>query len=63
MKKTDDEFDDYELRVEFKQEKQVQTFIRSELEIAEVSKYRYFEVEVTANEHDSEIYFGLIATN
>jgi hypothetical protein len=38
-------------------------FVRSELEIAEVVKYRYFEVEVIENEKDSEIYIGLIGSN
>lgn len=60
MRNTLDEFDDFELRVEFKQTKGESRVVRSEHEIAMSTKYRYFEVEVIENEGESEIYVGLI---
>lgn len=60
MRNTEDEFDDFELRVEFKQEMGQSRVVRSQHEIAMTSKYRYFEVEVIENEGESEIYVGLI---
>ena len=61
MRNTDDEFDDFELRVEFKQEKDVIQGVRSQHEIAIMSsKYRYFEVEVIENDYNAEIYVGVI---
>lgn len=61
MKNTEDEFDDFELRVEFNQERDVVKSLRSQHEIATMSsKYRYFEVEVMENDQNSEIYVGVI---
>jgi hypothetical protein len=61
MKNTDDEFDDFELRVEFNQERGVVKGVRSQHEIATMSsKYRYFEVEVVENDQNSEIYVGIV---
>lgn len=60
MQRNNDEFDDYELRVEFKQEVGVTKVVRSMHEIAMSAKYRYFEVEVIENQKNSEIYVGVI---
>lgn len=60
MRNTDDEFDDFELRVEFKQENGEIKSVRSQHEIAMSTKYRYFEVEVIENEMNAEIYVGVI---
>jgi len=61
MRNTEDEFDDFELRVDFNQARDVVVSVRSQHEIATVSsKYRYFEVEVLENDQDSEIYVGVV---
>ena len=61
MRNTEDEFDDFELRVDFNQARDVVVSVRSQHEIATVSsKYRYFEVEVIENDQDSEIYVGVV---
>ena len=53
-------YDDYELRIDFKQNQDVLNFARSEYPISAVSKYRYFEVEVLENKANSQIFVGII---
>lgn len=50
-------YDDYELRVHF--ESDALCFVKSAYPIAEVTKFRYFEVEVVENKSDSQVFIGI----